>query len=95
MRVVVYSHDADTRARVRLAIGRRPAPDRQGAHCRASDHAADSSADSPHPSWYLSSGGPRFLLRGRSYPESIDDVPAADRALVSAALSLWFSPKGE
>src|SRR3984893_9995293 len=27
MRVVVYSHDADTRARVRLAIGRRPAPD--------------------------------------------------------------------
>lgn len=27
MRVVVFSHDADTRARVRLAIGRRPAPD--------------------------------------------------------------------
>ncbi len=27
MRVVVYSHDADTRARIRLAIGRRPAPD--------------------------------------------------------------------
>ena len=27
MRVVVYSHDADTRAAVRLAIGRRPAPD--------------------------------------------------------------------
>jgi len=27
MRVVVYSHDADTRARVRQAIGRRPAPD--------------------------------------------------------------------
>jgi DNA-binding response OmpR family regulator len=27
MKVVVYSHDADTRARVRLAIGRRPAPD--------------------------------------------------------------------
>src|SRR5258708_4000695 len=26
MKVVVYSHDADTRARVRLAIGRRPAP---------------------------------------------------------------------
>ena len=25
MKVVVYSHDADTRARVRLAIGRRPA----------------------------------------------------------------------
>jgi hypothetical protein len=27
MKVVVYSHDGDTRARVRLAIGRRPAPD--------------------------------------------------------------------
>jgi CheY-like chemotaxis protein len=27
MKVVVYSHDADTRARVRLAIGKRPAPD--------------------------------------------------------------------
>jgi DNA-binding response OmpR family regulator len=27
MKVVVYSHDADTRARLRLAIGRRPAPD--------------------------------------------------------------------
>src|SRR5215475_9071973 len=27
MKVVVYSNDADTRARVRLAIGRRPAPD--------------------------------------------------------------------
>src|SRR5258708_5923505 len=27
MKVVVYSHDADTRARVGLAIGRRPAPD--------------------------------------------------------------------
>jgi DNA-binding response OmpR family regulator len=27
MKVVVYSHDADTRARIRLAIGRRPAPD--------------------------------------------------------------------
>ncbi|HEV2375159.1 MAG TPA: hypothetical protein VGS19_23745 [Streptosporangiaceae bacterium] len=27
MRVVVYSHDADTRARVRQAIGRRPAAD--------------------------------------------------------------------
>jgi DNA-binding response OmpR family regulator len=27
MKVVVYSHDADTRAQVRLAIGRRPAPD--------------------------------------------------------------------
>jgi DNA-binding response OmpR family regulator len=26
-KVVVYSHDADTRARIRLAIGRRPAPD--------------------------------------------------------------------
>jgi DNA-binding response OmpR family regulator len=27
MKVVVYSHDADTRARIRQAIGRRPAPD--------------------------------------------------------------------
>jgi DNA-binding response OmpR family regulator len=27
MKVVVYSHDADTRAQIRLAIGRRPAPD--------------------------------------------------------------------
>ncbi len=27
MKVVVYSHDADTRDQVRLAIGRRPAPD--------------------------------------------------------------------
>jgi DNA-binding response OmpR family regulator len=27
MKVVVFSHDADTRGRVRLAIGRRPAPD--------------------------------------------------------------------
>jgi DNA-binding response OmpR family regulator len=27
MKVVVYSHDAGTRGRVRLAIGRRPAPD--------------------------------------------------------------------
>jgi DNA-binding response OmpR family regulator len=27
MKVVVYSHDADTRGRVRIAIGRRPAPD--------------------------------------------------------------------
>lgn len=27
MKVVVYSHDADTRAKIRLAIGRRPAPD--------------------------------------------------------------------
>jgi hypothetical protein len=27
MKVVVYSHDADTRGRVRLAIGRRPAMD--------------------------------------------------------------------
>jgi DNA-binding response OmpR family regulator len=27
MKVVVYSHDADTRAEVKLAIGRRPAPD--------------------------------------------------------------------
>ena len=27
MKVVVYSHDADTRARIKLAIGRRPAPD--------------------------------------------------------------------
>jgi DNA-binding response OmpR family regulator len=31
MKVVVYSHDADTRARIRLAIGRRPAPDVQEA----------------------------------------------------------------
>jgi DNA-binding response OmpR family regulator len=27
MKVVVYSHDGETRARIRLAIGRRPAPD--------------------------------------------------------------------
>jgi DNA-binding response OmpR family regulator len=27
MKVVVYSHDSDTRERIRLAIGRRPAPD--------------------------------------------------------------------
>jgi DNA-binding response OmpR family regulator len=27
MKVVVYSHEADTRARIRLATGRRPAPD--------------------------------------------------------------------
>ena len=27
MKVVVYSHDADTRAQIKLAIGRRPAPD--------------------------------------------------------------------
>ena len=27
MKVVVYSHDADVRGRIRLAIGRRPAPD--------------------------------------------------------------------
>jgi DNA-binding response OmpR family regulator len=27
MKVVVYSHDADTRARIKLAIGRRPAMD--------------------------------------------------------------------
>jgi DNA-binding response OmpR family regulator len=27
MKVVVFSHDADTRAEMRLAIGRRPAPD--------------------------------------------------------------------
>ena len=27
MKVVVYSHDADTRAEIRLAIGTRPAPD--------------------------------------------------------------------
>ena len=27
MKVVVYSHDADTRAAIRLAIGSRPAPD--------------------------------------------------------------------
>lgn len=27
MKVVVYSHDADIRAKIRLAIGRRPAPD--------------------------------------------------------------------
>lgn len=27
MKVVVYSHDADTRAEMTLAIGRRPAPD--------------------------------------------------------------------
>ena len=27
MKVVVYSHDADVRAQVRLAIGRRPAMD--------------------------------------------------------------------
>ena len=27
MKVVVYSHDADTRAEIKLAIGRRPAPD--------------------------------------------------------------------
>ena len=27
MKVVVYSHDADTRAAMRLAIGERPAPD--------------------------------------------------------------------
>ena len=27
MKVVVYSHDADTRAEMKLAIGRRPAPD--------------------------------------------------------------------
>jgi DNA-binding response OmpR family regulator len=27
MKVVVYSHDADTRAEMRLAIGERPAPD--------------------------------------------------------------------
>jgi DNA-binding response OmpR family regulator len=27
MRVVVYSHDAGTRAAIRLAVGRRPAPD--------------------------------------------------------------------
>ena len=27
MKVVVYSHDADTRAEMRLAIGARPAPD--------------------------------------------------------------------
>ncbi|HEX6525356.1 MAG TPA: hypothetical protein VF070_35905 [Streptosporangiaceae bacterium] len=27
MKVVVYSHDADVRAQIKLAIGRRPAPD--------------------------------------------------------------------
>jgi DNA-binding response OmpR family regulator len=27
MKVVVYSHDADARAEIKLAIGRRPAPD--------------------------------------------------------------------
>src|SRR5215472_15877131 len=27
MKVVVFSHDADTRAEIKLAIGRRPAPD--------------------------------------------------------------------
>jgi hypothetical protein len=27
MKVVVYSHDADTRAEIKLAIGARPAPD--------------------------------------------------------------------
>jgi DNA-binding response OmpR family regulator len=27
MKVVVYSHDADTRAEIKLAIGHRPAPD--------------------------------------------------------------------
>jgi DNA-binding response OmpR family regulator len=27
MKVVVYSHDADVRSRIRLAVGRRPAPD--------------------------------------------------------------------
>jgi DNA-binding response OmpR family regulator len=27
MKVVVYSHDADVRSQIRLAIGRRPAPD--------------------------------------------------------------------
>src|SRR5450755_2361995 len=27
MKVAVYSHDADVRSRIRLAIGRRPAPD--------------------------------------------------------------------
>ncbi len=27
MKVVVYSHDADVRAQIRLAIGRRPAMD--------------------------------------------------------------------
>ena len=27
MKVVVYSHDADTRAEIKLAVGRRPAPD--------------------------------------------------------------------
>jgi DNA-binding response OmpR family regulator len=27
MKVVVYSHDAEVRSRIRLAIGRRPAPD--------------------------------------------------------------------
>jgi DNA-binding response OmpR family regulator len=27
MKVVVYSHDADTRAEIKLAIGRQPAPD--------------------------------------------------------------------
>jgi DNA-binding response OmpR family regulator len=27
MKVAVYSHDADTRAEIKLAIGRRPAPD--------------------------------------------------------------------
>lgn len=31
MKVVVYSHDADTRAEIKLAIGRRPAPDVQEA----------------------------------------------------------------
>ena len=30
MKVVVYSHDADTRAQIRLAIGSRPAPDVPG-----------------------------------------------------------------
>ena len=41
MKVVVYSHDADTRARIKLAIGRRPAPDEPEAEViEVATHAA-------------------------------------------------------
>ena len=43
MKVVVYSHDADTRARMQLAIGRRPAPESTRSQPSSDDDSASTS----------------------------------------------------
>src|ERR1035438_5649672 len=68
MKVVVYSHDADTRARIRLAIGRRPAADVPEAEVtEVATHAALVRL--------LDAGGADVMGVGRQAKDEIYDCP--------------------